>query len=125
MAIAEFPLWALPMFNGYSETVEPVVYRTEFEAGPKKQRSYQCGQEVQKSYSFHICGCSRMKEFRDFFVNDLANGSLWFKFYDPCEEKFVRARIPDHTYTAVPDNKSFDSWTVSLNIETMVYRGIS
>ena len=117
MAIAEFPTYLIPVLDGYSETVEPVVLRSDFDSGPARQRSYSCGQFVRRSITYSVCGCDKMQMFRDWFASDLRNGSLWFTWTDPCTSQNVRARFFDHSYQAVPDNRSFDSWTVQINLE--------
>jgi hypothetical protein len=58
-----------------------------------------------------------MELWRRWFLGDIRQGSLWFKWFDPCSEKTVRARIYDGTYSATPDNTSLASWTISLNFE--------
>jgi len=116
MALAQFPDYLIPILDGYSETVEPVVLRSDFESGPARQRSYSCGQFVRRNVTYSVCGCDKMEMFRQWFVTDLANGSLWFSWTDP-KGVISRARFYEHTYEATPDNRSFDSWTLRLTLE--------
>ena len=122
MALPEFPIYMNPILDGFQETFTPVVYRTEFETGPAKQRSYQCGSEIVRTMTFTVCGCDKIQEFRKWFVNDISMGALWFRFWDPCELDYVRARIPDHTYSASPKDKSLENWEVTITLEMSVYK---
>lgn len=117
MSIPVFPDFLIPLLDGFSETVEPVILRSEFESGPARQRSFQCGQMVRRSITYTVCGCENMDLFRDWFIMDLRNGSSWFKWQETCSGEFIRARCVDGTYTAAPTNSNFDSWDIGLNIE--------
>lgn len=116
-----FPNYMIPLLDNFQESIEPVVYRSEMESGPAKQRSFQCAQNVIRRVRYTVCGCENMDKWREFFVKDIKNGSLWFKWYDPCAEKYVRARIPDHQYSATPDDISFTSWEVDVTFEVRIY----
>ena len=113
----EFPSNLIPLVGGFGISVRPVIERSEFESGPDRQRSNSCGQYIDYSITYSVCGCDGLDSFIEFFCRDLSNGAKSFRWLDPCSKEYVKARISDGTYSATPDNGNFDSFNISLNIE--------
>lgn len=113
----EFPSNLVPLINSFGQSVRPVIDRSQFESGPDRQRVNSCGQYIDYSIVYSVCGCDGLDSFIEWFCDTLKNGSKSFRWFDPCAKKFVKARIADGTYSATPDNANLDSFNVSLNIE--------
>ena len=112
-----FPENLIPLVTSFSQSVRPVIERSQFESGPDRQRSNSCGQYIDYSMVYSVCGCDGLDSFIEWFCKDLVNGAKSFKWFDPCKKDFVKARISDGTYSATPDNANLTSFNISLNIE--------
>jgi hypothetical protein len=118
MSIATFPLYATLLFDGFSEEVEPVIKRTDFESGIPRQAPLKSIAMHSRKVRYHICSAEEYRDFLKWFQCDAKRGASWFKWQDPVDKKFKRARIVDGKLSAEPQESSLNQWVISLEIET-------
>lgn len=83
MTIAQFPAYAVLLFDGLKETPQPNVRRTEMEGGYTKQAPKYTRQSVQVAVNYKLCGHDDVQAFKHFVSVDLRSGVLPFVWEDP------------------------------------------
>jgi len=101
--------------DSYAETVLGGVYREDFERGISKQRPMKCALPIVINCKFVTCN---KNDFYNWFKDDLAHGSMWFRFLDPTTGDYLRARFQNHTIqlTAIDERAQQFEFSASLEI---------
>jgi len=118
--MATLPSYVSVLFDGYTEQKESGVLRTEFENGPPRQARFKSRVMKTRSVKLFINSNADFQAFESFFVNDLAQGSLFFNITDPVTETTIEARFVDGVYSAKPLSSSMGKWELSCQLENWV-----
>ena len=103
--------------NNYSKLPQPVVLRTDMEAGPPKQRAFASMTYVQHSVTY-LFSNTDYNGFLNWLYTTAAMGSIPFNWTDPTDNVTKDARIVKGQITAAqPTSPKMDYWTVQFIIE--------
>lgn len=115
--MATLPSYVKVLFDGYSQTRESGLLRTEMESGPPRQARFKTRVMITRPVKLFIEGKSNFTAFETWFMNDLAGGSLFFNMADPVSGATIQARFVGGTYSAKPMTAAMQLWELSCNIE--------
>lgn len=99
--------------SGFSINFDPMVVRSEFDAGPPKVKLDRC--RTMKTYrlTYHTCDCEKLETFITFFKENAAN---WFKWQDPCSLSDVKARFRGEPQISL-QNDVLTDWNIQMELE--------
>jgi len=116
-----FPTYVQINLQGYSEEYIPNIFRSEFEAGPAKQRPRYCKTQKRVKFTGYVCSRTEYKQFVQWWRQDVRQGALWFCFTDPCSSQEVKARIPNINIATTPivnrANTNLEQWEIQFELE--------
>lgn len=112
------PSYVKIMFDGYQQSRDSAVLRTDMESGPPKQVRIKTRVMVTRQAKLFLNSKANFQAFETWFVNDLQGGALFFDMKDPVSGATVQARFTDGIYTARPMVASLTAWEVSCQLET-------
>lgn len=93
--MSSFPLYAKVIMEGFSETSDYGVLRTQMDGGIAKQRARWTKPVVTRDVQILCSSVSLKISFDDWIRNDLQGGVSWFDFTDPVSNQVKQARIVD------------------------------
>jgi hypothetical protein len=92
--MAAFPSYAHLVVDGYDETADYSVLRTDMDdGGPAKQRPRRTLPVVTRNASLFVGSLAERQAFIDWMKTDLSGGTDWFDWNDPADGATKRARI--------------------------------
>ena len=92
MAVPDFPAYARILLDGYGETPDYGVIRSEMD-GLAKQRPRWSKKINARSVNVFVGNKVNKVAFDAFMANDLSGGSGWFNFVDPVDGVSKQGRI--------------------------------
>jgi hypothetical protein len=116
--MATLPNYVKVLFDGYTQTRESGILRTEFENGPPRQARFKSRVMITRQAKLYIDTNARFQSFETWFANDIKGGSLFFTMTDPATEVSIEARFVGGTYSARPLSSSMNKWEISCQIES-------
>ncbi|ARP86300.1 hypothetical protein [Bordetella genomosp. 9] len=96
MAVPDFPPYACIQLDGYSESADFGVIRSEMD-GLAKQRPRWSKPIVTRTVKVKVGDRANKLAFDAFVRNDLAGGSGWFNFTDPVDGVTKQGRLVSGT----------------------------
>lgn len=115
--MATLPSYVRVLFDGYNETKESGIIRTEFENGPPRQAKFKSRTMKTRAARLFIESKANFLLFETWFAEDLAQGSLFFNMTDPVRGTTIEARFVGGVYSAQPMSAKLDLWQVDCQIE--------
>ncbi len=116
--MAAFPATAHIIFDGYAQTPQPAVSRTDMEDGPPKQFRRRSRVMVERPVTVYLNSKADFDDFNEWFRDDINRGAAWFDWVDPYDSVTKQARIKGGRIDAKPRRKAMDLWAVAMVIET-------
>lgn len=116
--MATLPSYVKVLYEGYSETKESGILRTDFETGPSRQARFKSRTIKTRQVRLFIDSNANFQAFEAFFANDLKQGALFFNMTDPVKGTTVEARFVGGVFTARPLTSSMNKWEVNCQIES-------
>ena len=116
--MAVLPDYVEISFDGYQETKEPGVLRSDFEDGPPRQARFKSRTMRTRSVNLFFAKRSDYLAFVQWFDKDLRQGALFFDMTDPVTNKQISARFVGGTYTAKPMGANLEQWMIKTEIES-------
>lgn len=113
------PSYVKVLYEGYTETKESGILRTEFESGPPRQARFKSRTMKTRQVRLFIDSNANFQDFEEFFATDLQQGALFFNMTDPLKGTTVEARFVGGVYTARPLTSSMNKWEVNCQIESI------
>ena len=117
--MATLPSYVRILFDQYAEQKESGIIRTEFESGVPRQAKFKSRTLKTRSARLFIEGKGNFLSFETWFVEDLAQGALFFDFVDPVRGQTLQGRFVGGVYNARPMTAALDLWEVDCRIETL------
>ena len=122
MAIQALPSYVQLLLEGYSEAIVPPLLRSEFDDGYVRQDAQISRRRIERSSTLRICSVEDLQAFKCWLRDDLRNGALWFTYYDPVEQRTLRARFVSGEMRFVPRARvladTTNIWTATCAIES-------
>jgi hypothetical protein len=122
MTIQTLPDYVRLLFEGYSETIDPPMSRTEFEDGYVRQDAKISRRRIVRSATLKLCSLEDLQAFKCWLRDDLGNGAWWFLMYDVVEQRELRCRFVDGAFKFTPVNQVqsqlANTWTAACEIES-------
>jgi hypothetical protein len=116
--MATLPSYVKILFEGYSQTRESGILRTEFETGPPRQARFKSRVMITRDARLYISGNNNFQSFETWFMNDLKGGALFFNLTDPVKGTTTEGRFVGGTYVATPLSSSMGHWEIRCQIES-------
>jgi len=116
--MATLPSYVKVLFDGYQQTRESGILRTEFENGPPRQARFKSRVMITRQAKLYIDSNANFQAFETWFIDDIAGGSLFFTMDDPATEASIEARFVGGTYSARPLSSSMNKWEITCEIES-------
>lgn len=112
-----FPEYACILVEGYAESPDYGVLRTEMDGGIAKQRARWSLPIVTRDAVVLVRSDADKEAFDNWIDDELHGGVSWFDFTVPRSERIVRARIVGGIYEwQEPQGKT---WKATCQIETL------
>lgn len=115
--MATLPNYVRVFFDGYEETKESGILRTEFENGPPRQARFKSRVMRTRSAKLYLDSKANFLAFETWFADDISGGADFFTMTDPIRGTSIEARIVGGTYSARPLSAALDCFEVSCQIE--------
>jgi len=112
-----FPDYLRRLAEGYAETPENAVDRTEMEKGPPKQRQVLSRVMVSRPMNYLAMGQQAYDDWREWFKS-IGRGAAWFWWKDPLRGTLKRARIQGGTVSQTLIIAGQKIWKISFTLET-------
>lgn len=116
--MATFPTYADILYEGFSQSRESALIRTEMDSGPPRQAKIKSRVMVTRNVSIYLSSKTELANFESWFQNDVNYGASWFNFTDPITGSTVQARFADGAYTITPMSAKLNHWKLVTKIET-------
>jgi hypothetical protein len=116
--MATLPSYVSILYDGYTETKESGILRTEFESGPPRQAKFKSRTMKTRAARLFIDTNANFQAFETFFSEELEQGALFFNMTDPVKGTTIEARFVGGVYTAKPLSSSMNKWEVNCQIES-------
>jgi len=116
--MAALPSYVRVFFDGFQESRESGILRTEFENGPPRQAKFKTRVMRTRSAKLYLDTKQNFLAFETWFAQDLSNGALFFNMTDPIRGTTIEARFVGGVYQARPLSAALDCFEVSCQIES-------
>ncbi|RXZ42715.1 hypothetical protein [Crenobacter cavernae] len=117
MPLPTFPPYARILRDGYDETPDFGVQRTEMDGGLAKQRPRYSTPIVTRAATLLVEHAADKRLFDDWFRAELAGGAGWFSWTDPVDGVSKSARVVDGKLQWKPS--AGRAWLASTQLETL------
>lgn len=114
---ATWPTFALILQDGYQESADYGVLRSDMDSGISKQRRRYSRPIVTRGLTFSMNGLDMKALFDKWVDQDLQGGVLWFDYLDPTTSIVKQGRMVGGKYQW--DAPRGLEWTGSCQIETV------
>lgn len=115
--MATFPTYAKILLEGYSETPDYGVLRTEMDGGIAKQRPRFSKPVVTRDATIAVFSDADKEAFDDWIDDELNGGGGWFDWKVPRTNRPIRARIVGGKYKW--GEPAGQLWRATCQIETL------
>jgi len=116
--MATLPAYVKILFDGFQQTKQSGILRTEFESGPPRQARFQSRTMTVRDTKLYINSKANFLAFQTWFNDDIDGGALFFDMTDPVSGNAIEGRIIGGTYSARPFSAAMDSWEITCQIES-------
>lgn len=117
--MAAFPSYGILLSRGFKEQRDPVLLRSNMEAGVAKQRPKQSQWIVARPVVYRFTAAD-YQSFVDWVEQTINMGADWFDWTDPRTSTVKQARIVNGDISdATPVNSAASRWDVAFTLETV------
>lgn len=116
--MATLPTYVTVLFDGYQQTRESGILRTEFENGPPRQAKFKSRVMITRAVRLYISSNADFQSFETWFAEDIEQGAMFFNMTDPVKSTTIEARFVGGTYSATPLSSSMNHWQIDCQIES-------
>lgn len=116
--MATLPSYVKILFDGYQQTRESGILRTEFENGPPRQARFKSRVMITRQAKLYIDSNADFQTFETWFKNDLQGGALFFTMTDPATKSSIEARFVGGTYSVRPLSSTWNKFEITCQIES-------
>ena len=116
--MAALPNYVKVLIEGYSQSPESVVERTEMESGPPKQLLARSRPMIQRNVVLLLKTKADYVSFLDWFRDDINYGTDWFDYMDPFDGVTKEARIVSGKIEPSVQRANFAMWKVGCVFES-------
>lgn len=116
--MATLPSYVRILFDGYSQSRESALMRTEFETGPPRQARIKTRVLTTRKAKLYLSSKANYLAFIEWFSTDLKEGALFFTMADPVTGANIEARFVGGGIDSAPMIQSLDAWEISISIES-------
>lgn len=117
MAAIAFPNIGILTTNGFSETSDPNIIRTQTESGFAKQAKRSAVSLVRRTVNY-VFTEAEYATFKTFFYDTSANGTLFFDWDDPVTGTTIEVRVTEGNYQMTPLTSRFNHYSVQMTLES-------
>ncbi|SOE48109.1 hypothetical protein [Orrella dioscoreae] len=114
--MADFPEYACILLQGYTETPDYGVLRTEMDNGIAKQRPTRSLAIVTRAATIHVGVLANKLLFDEWARTAISGGAGWFNWTDPLTQTVKQTRIVGGRYEWSSPGKV---WRATCQIETV------
>lgn len=116
--MAAFPAYAKIAYDGFTQTPQVAVSRTDMEDGPPKQFKRRSRVMVERPLQVYLNSKTDYDNFYTWFKTDINRGASWFDWVDPYDGATKQGRIKGGRIDPKPRRKQLDLWVVAMIVET-------
>jgi len=119
MANPTLPIYLKFMSEGFSETYQDVVYRSEFESGPDKTALRNPSAKNTRSVKYLMAN-GYLDAWRTWYKDSAKHGAVYIDIPDPLTGTTVEARIIGGTMTISPVTRKATHYYVEFEFESIL-----
>jgi hypothetical protein len=116
--MASLPAYVKVVMDGYTQSPESVVSRTEMESGPPKQLLARSRPMIPRNVVFLIRSKEDYVAFLAWFRDEINYGVDWFDYTDPFDGVTKEARIVAGKIEPSLQKSNFAMWKVGCVLES-------
>lgn len=116
--MVDFPDYVAVTSRSFARRLRASVQRSEFQRGPDKQRKVRNKLRREMTISCTICN-DNVADFDSWIENDLGNGAGNFRFLDPVDGIYKKARLISEDIQQVNADERIDLVNFTLDIEVL------
>lgn len=114
---AALPSYVKVLRDGFSETRESALLRTEMESGPPKQAKVKSRVMVTRPVKMLVMSSADYASFKTWFGTTINEGADWFTWSDPVTASTLTVRFVGGGFDATPLGDVNGAWAISAQIE--------
>ena len=116
--MATLPSYVRILFDGYQQSRESALIRTEMESGPPRQAKIKSLVLTTRTAKLYLSSKADYLSFLTWYREDISEGALFFNMTDPVTGSTIQARFVDGGFVSRPMTAAMDFWEIEVNIES-------